>query len=403
MLLGGFPAFLIHPLAASVRDEFPDGPDDDYSPMPPAYPRVKPHATIAWSGLRVQAVALSADGSFAATCVEGQKVFKVWDPADGRERITSALHPGPIHALAFYPDGTSIASTLSRGFIGPGDTGDPSSVRISDTKSGQGRRDLHGLDGYVKGLAISTDGLAVAIDTHEIVRAWKVMDGAEIYTLKGPMNRRHGGGFEAVQCGFNISADGYRAASLSTDASMSTDAAVEGEVHPNHTVNLWDFHLGTCRVLNAKSGPLRSVALSPDGSRVLLASTDQHIMAFDFVSGRRVFSFYPSKAGGGVGPYLLAFSPDGTRFVIGKKDGVLRMYKSMEGRHVDTIRGPRTFIRAVAFLPDRLRVLSGGYAETGAKRRAGEAATMNYEPLWVWDAVYLRSTAGIDGFRQPRS
>lgn len=32
------------------QEEFPDGPDDDYSPAPPAYPRVAPRARSRGAG-----------------------------------------------------------------------------------------------------------------------------------------------------------------------------------------------------------------------------------------------------------------------------------------------------------------------------------------------------------------
>ena len=407
MLLAGDIALLGLPRALSAREEFPDGPDDDYSPMPPSAPRLKPHASLVGGRHRVHALALSADGARIAVSEQQSRVFKVWDAVNGREQVTSGTYPGEIHALAFDPIGKSIASTVSNGYImlGVGDKGDPPSIRISDVATAQKTRDLLGLEGYAKGLALTRSGLAVALDTHEVLRAWKISDGADVYSLNGPVNRIHGGGFEAVQSGFGVSDDGRRAASLSTDARRSTDAAVEGEIHPEHTVNLWDAKLGTCRVLNAKAGPLRAVALSPDGSRVVVATTDQQIMAFDFVTEKRVFAFYAGyQMVGGIGPYYLAFSPDGDRFVIGKKDGVLRMYDSDEGRHLDTIRGPRTFIRAVAFLPDRLRVVSGGYNEAGSEKLKNGAVIMNYDPLWVWDAMYRGSPGRYESsFRRPHN
>lgn len=155
-------------------------------------------------------------------------------------------------------------------------------------------------------------------------------------------------------------------------------------------------------MLDVKSGPLRSVAISSDGSIVLVATVDQRILAFDFASEQRIFAFYPGPGIGGVGPYFLTFSPDGTRFVIGKRDGVLRMFESKHGRYIDSIRGPRTYIRAVAFLPDRLRILSGGYNEAGTVKQPNGAVDWKYEPLWVWDTEYRQDSDHEEkGFRHP--
>lgn len=326
--------------------------------------------------------------------MEKEKVFKIWDAA-GRERLASGGHAGYVMNLAFSPEGKSIISSAAKGSISQGEREDPTFVRVTDVATGRTDREIRTGAKYITGLAATRKSTTVAVDTSEVAQGWDVSDGSEIFSIAGPPDRRYGGGFPPVQSSFGASADGLRLVALSASSDR------EGEPI-DRVVSLWDAAQRNCRVLDVKSGPLRSVAISSDGSIVLVATVDQRILAFDFASEQRIFAFYPGPGIGGVGPYFLTFSPDGTRFVIGKRDGVLRMFESKHGRYIDSIRGPRTYIRAVAFLPDRLRILSGGYNEAGTVKQPNGAVDWKYEPLWVWDTEYRQDSDHEEkGFRHP--
>ncbi len=135
-----------------------------------------------------------------------------------------------------------------------------------------------------------------------------------------------------------------------------------------------------------------------------MASTNQKIKSFEFGTGLTRFDFFPGPNLGGEGPFFLTYNPDGTRFILGMKDGGLRMYESRKGKFqiADKTRGPRTYIRAVAFLEDRLRVVSGGILEVGVVKWPNGARTWKHEPLWVWDVMLKRFPDGTEQFRQPR-
>jgi WD40 repeat protein len=392
------PEFLDHP-------DVPDGPDDDPSPMPPASPRVAPIVAIEGDGGRVLAVAISPDGSRIVSAEEGRVSFKVCDAARGQERATSPAHPGPLLSLAFAPDGVHVASASATADPEPGGgpgrppEGGPaglSSVRISNASSGRLVRDVGGFRGVTLALAMARGDSAVALGSDDLVHRWQGAVLQESFAPEGLGSRARGVRFGPAQSGFGVDVEGRRAASL------NVGAQIEKFDRPEDFFSLWDAEAGTRRFLDADAGPLRSVAISPDGSRVLVGSAHQQILCFDFETGRRVFGFSPGPMMGGEGPYLLAYSPDGSRFVLGKKDGILRMHEAGAGRHVDSSRGPKAFIRAVAFLSDRLRVVSGGMAEARFKGVPAGGEPKRFEPLWVWDLVYLRMPGRMESFRPPR-
>jgi WD40 repeat protein len=356
--------------------------------------RVAPHTTIAGNGQRVQAVAFSGDGRCLAVSQEGEKVFRVRDLPGGTERCVSQGHPGLVSALAFDHDGRHILSASSRGYVSAAQPRDPALIRVSDARSGRVVREFHGRDSLISRLASVRDGTSVALYDDEVLQGWNLADWSEVFSIRVDAKRRHRGGLEVNRSGFGVSDDGRHAVSVSTAREI-------GGTGPERTVTLWDIGRKTSRVLNAEGGVVRSVAISPDGSCVLTATADCHVSMFEFDTGRRRFAFVPLNAGIDTGPYLVAFDPEGSRFVTGKKDGLLRMDESKQGRHIDTIRGPRTYVRSVAFLSDRLRVVSGGYAETGFTKQRGVWVT-NYEPLWVWDAVIDRAPDGREVFQVPR-
>jgi WD40 repeat protein len=156
--------------------------------------------------------------------------------------------------------------------------------------------------------------------------------------------------------------------------------------------------------------------LSPDGSRFV--TTYYHDLEGEGLTGPRVGSRKAALVEFDAGTvvrrydpamewqeYLIAYSPDGRRFLSGRKDGVLRLWDVATGRIVRTIQGPagvdvpgqkeRTiYARAVAFLPNGIRVASGGHhgwneVDPATNRIVPDPVTgrvLRVEPLQVWDA-----------------
>jgi WD40 repeat protein len=69
----------------------------------------------------VHTMAFSPDGRTLATVCKGERVIRLWDPADGRSKGTPLPHASPVACLAFAPDGLRLAA------------GDGNTIRLWDT------------------------------------------------------------------------------------------------------------------------------------------------------------------------------------------------------------------------------------------------------------------------------
>jgi dipeptidyl aminopeptidase/acylaminoacyl peptidase len=284
---------------------------------------------------------------------------------------------GPVFALAFAPDGRTLASAAQ----------ERREVRLWDVKT---RRPLHTLAhvGSVRGLAWSPDGHTLACACGDgAVYLWDTAAGRERRRLRG-----HRGSVAAVA----FAPDGKRLASGGADG----------------TVRLWDVGTGEERHCVAGKADVVSVAFAPEGK--LLAVTDADgagIRLLDPATGapkralkrpdrqrqlRAVFGPGGLLASWGVGenyqrevllwdveldekrqqlqvlgfdrfpsrPCQACFSADGRAVAVGGPDRATRLWEVATGQEVLRLRGHGSDVGAVAFGPDGRHLATGG--EDGA-------------------------------------
>jgi hypothetical protein len=68
-------------------------------------------------GDKVRALALSPDGALVAGRAEGNDEARVWDAATGEQRFAVPIPANQSHALAFSPDGGTLAATVRGGRV----------------------------------------------------------------------------------------------------------------------------------------------------------------------------------------------------------------------------------------------------------------------------------------------
>ncbi len=159
------------------------------------------------------------------------RAIQLWDVEQGRATVNLPGHRGSIHALAFSPDGKTLASAGADGLI-----------RLWDHAAGRLALELPGHEAAVLGLAFSLDGSTLAsAGADHTIRLWDAGSGGKIQTLA-----RQDNWVESVA----FSSDGSRLAAAGAD----------------ETVRLWETT--TWREVLTLRGPnhrIHAVAWGPDG------------------------------------------------------------------------------------------------------------------------------------------
>jgi len=124
-------------------------------------------------------------------------------------------------------------------------------------------------------------------------------------------------------------------------------------------VRVWDMETGA-QVLGPLEGHtdwVLSVAISPDGRRIVSGSGDKTVRVWDMETGEQVLGPLEGHIGW---VQFVAISPDGHRIVSGSHDKTVRVWDMETGAQVlDPLEGHTDQVRSVAISPDGLRIVSG--------------------------------------------
>lgn len=125
----------------------------------------------------------------------------------------------------------------------------------------------------------------------------------------------------------------------------------------NNTLKLWDLASGKeIKAFEEQSGFVWSVALSPDGKYALSgSSTLENLKLWDLESGKEIRTF--SSHCGDV--FSVAFSPDGKSILSGFGDNTLKLWDLESGKELRDFSGHSGPVSSVAFSPDGKYTLSG--------------------------------------------
>jgi WD40 repeat protein len=145
--------------------------------------------------------------------------------------------------------------------------------------------------------------LALPVDTVVVSSAAAVLAAAVWQTDWRLVLRGHEGGVSSA----SFSPDGARIVTASTD----------------ETARIWDAATGReIEVLRGHKSSVESAAFSTDGTRIVTASWDETARVWDTASGNEIKLF--GKQGQGIS--FAAFSPDGARVVISSGDKMTRIW-----------------------------------------------------------------------------
>ncbi|RYN98517.1 Vegetative incompatibility protein, partial [Alternaria tenuissima] len=273
----------------------------------------------------VYAVAFSPDGKTLAS-TSWDNTVKLWDAGSGKAVQTLKGHSGRVNAVAFSPDGKTLASASW-----------DETVKVWDAGSGKALHTLKGHSSLVSAVAFSPDGKTLASASFDAtVKVWDAGSGKAVQTLKG-----HSLGVNAVA----FSPDGKTLASASWD----------------EKVKVWDAGSGKAlQTLKGHSLGVTTVAFSPDGKTLATASFDATVKLWDAGSGKAV----QTLKGHSAKVSAVAFSPDGKTLASASFDATVKLWDAGSGKAVQTLKGHSSGVNAVAFSPDGKTLASASYDET---------------------------------------
>jgi WD40 repeat protein len=125
------------------------------------------------------------------------------------------------------------------------------------------------------------------------------------------------------------------------------------------TLRLWDIASGQQigAPLTGHTDNVRSVAFSPDGSKIISGSGDASIRVWDASTGQQIGAPFTGQAN--IKSVLsVAFSPDGSKIVSGADNSVF-IWDGVTGQQIGpTMIGHTAIVVSVAFSPDGSKIVS---------------------------------------------
>jgi WD40 repeat protein len=257
-----------------------------------------------------------------------------------------AVGEGEVSALAISPDGSRLLTAIHGG-----PPMAPSfELVLWDLETGEALRSFEGHGLRIHRLVFHPDGEAfLSVSGDRQVILWDAADGTVRFRFTGPTDSANTAVFSLDG---SLMAVGFGTFRFDTP----------GEYLDN-SVRVWDVGTGAeIARLEGHTDAVVSLAISPDGRRLLSGSMDTGLRLWDLETGAQLLRLDGHTSG----VMSAAFSPDGRFAVSGSADGAVIVWDLETGAMLRQIRGHHGVVHFVAFSEDGQRIISA--AEDGQVR-----------------------------------
>jgi uncharacterized protein with WD repeat/mono/diheme cytochrome c family protein len=248
---------------------------------------------------QVRALAFSPDGRLLAAAGGNPSQFgevKIFSVTDGKEVAAIRGHRDNIFAVAFAPDGKTVA-TCSYDRM----------VKLWDAATGKEVKNLKDHTDAVFSVAFSPDGRRLAsASADRTVKIWDAGSGQRLYTLSDALGALNTVAFHP---------SGKYVAAAGADRVIRVWEAGEKEGKQ-------------VRSLISHEDAINQIIYSPDGKLIASTGADKVIKLWqaDTLAEVRVFERQPDWV------FAMAFSPEGNSLVVGRYDGSVTSYDVATGK-----------------------------------------------------------------------
>lgn len=306
-------------------------------PLPPRA-KARVGTTRLRHGDSVTAVAFAPDGRTIATASR-DGTLSLWDTETGKERVRYRGHAGPVLAAIFSRSGDCLISGGADGTVRLWRI--PDSGWKDQPLTGEEKRCIQVSREEVQAVALSVDGSTAAAGT---------ADGLLIvWDLDNNKQRQRFSQEGQVYC-LALSSDGKLLASNQAASGAVLRDTIKGEILHRLGYNV-----------------VASLAFSPDGRALAAGYQHDHLALWDTHRGTEIRVLTGQKLHlpeQGYGVLSVCFSADGRQLTGGGTDNIVRVWDVQTGRQASEEKGHNDVVTSVAFDSKGKRLISGGADNT---------------------------------------